>query len=1349
MNDLRLGLLLASVLVSGAPLRAADAPKLKVFILAGQSNMEGQAVADLEGKDYNGGKGTLLHLLKDPAKAALFKHLCTDKGGWAVRDSVWVRYQPEKGPVKAGPLTLGYTPYGGRHHFGPELQFGHVIGNHCGGQVLLIKTAWGGKSLYKDFRPPSSGGEVGPYYTKMLADIRTALADLKKDFPKYDGAGYELAGFVWYHGWNDGVDPKNAVPGYEQNLANLIKDVRNDLKAPNLPVVIGELTGPWVDAPGAWKTLRQAQAAAAARPDFKGTVLFVETHDFVRKPEDSPNPGHGHHEFGNAETYFLVGDALGQGMKKLLTNPEPGPTLQQQLLKENVANLAKAAREQGDASRGAVVFHRPDLLCTRCHTAGEDTTLLGPDLAKAGKEATDVYLVESVLLPSKVIKKGFETVTITTKAGKTVTGLLAEERGDAVVLRDAAQPGKLLTILKTDIDERNDKGPSLMPEGLVNVLSGRQEFLDLTRYLIEIAEHGPERARQLRPAASLFAPPPLPEYERDLDHTGLIRALDDTSLKRGEAIYARVCANCHGTREQVGSMPTSLRFAEGKFKNGSDPLHLYQTLTHGYGMMTPQTWMVPQQKYDVIHYIREAYLKPYNPASYATIDDAYLASLPKGKSRGPKPSNIEPWVSMNYGPTLMATLEVGDQGNFAYKGIAVRLDNGPGGVSRGRHFMLFDHDTLRVAAAWSGEGFIDWMGINFNGQHQVHPNVAGTVRFANPVGPGWADPETGTFDDPRLKGRDGKPYGPLPRSWAQYKGMYHYGNQVILSYTVGTAKVLEMPAYELAPGDKVVFTRTLNVGKSPHDLLLRVAPAGAGVAVVGRGATLEQEDGFTRLRIPAEATPLAVKLLFLDGDVKEYRDFITSSPPPAALEPFTRGGPPRWPEVLKTQAVVGADTQAFAVDVLTHPVNNPWNCQLRLTGFDFYADGKRAAVCSWDGDVWLVGGLDHPAQGLTWQRIASGLFQPLGLKIVNDKVHVCCRDQIVILHDLNGDSETDFYECFNNDHQVTEHFHEFAMGLQTDADGNFYYAKAARHALKAVVPQHGTLLRVSKDGSQTEILATGFRAPNGVCVNRDGTFFLTDQEGFWVPKNRIDLVERGGYYGNFWAYHDVTDPSDAAMKQPLVWITNAFDRSPSELLWVTGDGWGPLKGSLLNFSYGYGKVYVVPYEKVGGQVQGGMCELPLPQFPTGVMRGRFHPDNGQLYCLGMFAWAGNQTQPGGFYRVRYTGKPVYLPVGLKATKGGMVITFSGALDPKAAGDPTNYAVQTWSLKRSEQYGSGHYDAKPAQVTGAKVSADGKTVTLEIADLKPTWSMAIKYHVRAAGGATVQGLLHNTIHRLGE
>lgn len=297
---------------------AGDSPRpLQVFILAGQSNMEGQAVSDLKGKDYNGGRGTLNALLDDPAKAPLVRHLRADDGQWAVRDDVWCRYQREQGPLLAGPLSMGFSVYGDSHHFGPELQLGHVLGDYLPQQVLLIKTAWGGKSLYKDFRPPSSGGEVGPYYTKMIAEVRAALANLKTDFPDYGGS-HELAGFVWYHGWNDGVDPKNAVPQYEQNLVNLIHDVRRELDAPRLPVVIGEITGPWVDAPADWATLRRAQAAAAARPELVGSVLFVETHDFVRPPEESPNPTHGHHEFGNAETYFLVGNALGQGMQSLL-----------------------------------------------------------------------------------------------------------------------------------------------------------------------------------------------------------------------------------------------------------------------------------------------------------------------------------------------------------------------------------------------------------------------------------------------------------------------------------------------------------------------------------------------------------------------------------------------------------------------------------------------------------------------------------------------------------------------------------------------------------------------------------------------------------------------------------------------------------------------------------------------------------------------------------------------------------------------------------------------------------------------------------------------------------------------
>jgi putative heme-binding domain-containing protein len=1021
--------------------------------------------------------------------------------------------------------------------------------------------------------------------------------------------------------------------------------------------------------------------------------------------------------------------------------------LAEELLAEPVATLAKDSRERGDAGRGAALFFQPFMSCAKCHD-DESGPRLGPDLTKAGKEATAEYLVESILRPSKVLKKGFETVVVTTTDQKSRTGLVAAETAKTLTLIDPAANGKKTTIAVTDIESRKLSTQSQMPEGLANLLSDRQQFLDLTKYLIDITEGGERRAAELRPAVTRLV---IPEYENDIDHAGLIRKWDAKSLQRGEAIYSRICANCHGTLEQAGSLPTSPKFAAHVFKNGSDPFSLYQTLTRGYGLMAPQTWMVPRQKYDLIHYLRETYLKSRNPTQYTTVDTKYFASIPQGTDFGPAPVNVEPWVTMDYGPSLMNTYEIGGPGpNIAYKGIAQRLDPGSGGVSRGRHWALFDHDTMRFAAAWSGEGFIDWKGIHFNGQHQVHPKLAGTIEIANPVGPGWADPQTGRFDDPRPKGRDSRPFGPLPASWAKFRGTYQFGDLTILSYTVGDSAVLEVNQIERDPKSPpgAIYSRTLEVTPGSSRLLARIAPIGTSVAIAGESsASLVTNADGVFLKIPAAKTITRVKVLLAKVKQDALSAYAKTSPAPRPLQPLTLGGPKRWPDLLKSKVVSGKNDGPFAVDTFELPERNPWNAQVRLTGFDFLPDGKAMAVCSWDGDVWIVRGLDNPAGELTWQRIASGLFQPLGLKLRDGAIYVCCRDQIVRLHDFNGDGETDFLECFNNDHQVTEHFHEFAMGLQTDAEGNFYYAKSGRHALPALIPHHGTLLKVAKDGSKTEILATGFRAANGVCLNPDGTFFVTDQEGFWTPKNRINLVERGGFYGNMWGYTDLTDTSDAAMKQPLCWITNAFDRSPAELLWVTSDKWGPLKGSLLNISYGHGKIYVVPHENVRGQAQGGMCALPLPVSPTGIMRGRFHPADGQLYTCGMFAWAGNQTRPGGFYRIRMTGKPADLPVGLKATTGGVEITYTDPVDAKSAADAKNYQIRVWDLKRTQNYGSKHLNERTLDVSKATLLADGKTVRIEIAGLAPTWGMEIRYRLQGTDGRAILGEIHNTIHAL--
>lgn len=306
------GVLVAAVAVAAVrPADAAQAEKspVKVFILAGQSNMEGAGAIKADPK-RNGGRGSLEFLVKDAGTAKQFAHTVDKDGKWVVRDDVWIWYLGRKGGLTAG--------YGAREdRIGPEFQFGHVVGEALDNQVLLIKTAWGGKSLAKDFRPPSSGGEVGPYYTEMLKHVTNVLANLKKEFPDYDGKGYKIVGLGWHQGWNDRVNQAHNDQ-YETNLANFIRDVRKALGVKDLPFVIAEtgMHGPEETHPRALSLMR-AQAAVAAYPEFKGNVAFVGTKGFYRPPEVSPSR-QGYHWNSNAETYFLIGDAMGKAMIQML-----------------------------------------------------------------------------------------------------------------------------------------------------------------------------------------------------------------------------------------------------------------------------------------------------------------------------------------------------------------------------------------------------------------------------------------------------------------------------------------------------------------------------------------------------------------------------------------------------------------------------------------------------------------------------------------------------------------------------------------------------------------------------------------------------------------------------------------------------------------------------------------------------------------------------------------------------------------------------------------------------------------------------------------------------------------------
>jgi mono/diheme cytochrome c family protein len=827
------------------------------------------------------------------------------------------------------------------------------------------------------------------------------------------------------------------------------------------------------------------------------------------------------------------------------------------------------------------------------------------------------------------------------------------------------------------------------------------------------------------------------------DHAPILRSWNDKTLARGREIYSTLCVVCHGTLDKPGSLPTAPPFAKGPFKNGTDPLSMFHTLTHGYGQMTPQPQYTTEEKYAVIHYIRETYFRPHLPEAYTPVTRAYLDSLPIGRALGgPEVKNRAERVyeKMDFGPYLFWTYEV-EPGNIARKGLAIRLDEGGGGVGKGRAWMVYDHETMRVAAATAG-AFIDWRGIAFDGSHGTHAKLTGDRHAVNPVGPGWASPD-GKWADPRPLGFDGVPYGPMPREWMRYEGIHLHGSKVVVAARICGTRVLESPGW-LEDGSASVFIRDLEVEASPRPLKVRIAPESCGVMLQGDGS-LGVEEGFHVATLPGGAK---TRLLVSRADPASLEALAKTLKPAADLTAMTSGGERRWQAEITTTSVAGAADGAFASDSYPLPHDNPWNSWMRPGGFDFTPDGKGAVIATWNGDVWRVDGIMEPAPApLKWRRIASGLFQPLGVRYRGDDLFVTCRDQLARLRDLNGDGEVDEIGCFNSDHQITESFHEFAMGLQTDDEGNFYYAKGARHGMPSVVPQHGTLLRVSADGSRTVIIASGFRAPNGVCVNGDGTFYLTDQEGHWMPKNRINLVKPGQFHGNVWSGDNAHDPADSAMERPVVWITNRKDRSPAELVRIPEGNWGPLGGSLLNLSYGTGKIFIVPMEDAGGVWQGAVCELPLPASPTGIMRGRFAPD-GSLFACGMFAWAGNATAPGGFHRIRHLGGPVHLPLSVHAKRGRLEVVFSDALDASSI-VPGAFRFRVWSLKRTSDYGSPDLNEHALEITAAALGPDGRTVVLDLPSLQATDCYELELKIRSAHGAPVIRSLHGTIHRFRE
>ncbi len=694
---------------------------------------------------------------------------------------------------------------------------------------------------------------------------------------------------------------------------------------------------------------------------------------------------------------------------------------------------------------------------------------------------------------------------------------------------------------------------------------------------------------------------------------------------------------------------------------------------------------------------------------------------------------------MDTGPFFSGTLA--HPGGPTLKGLAIKLGD------KGQASICYDTELLRVSCGWTG-GFLQFSPSRFG--LISPPAIQGAIQFASPRQPGCTS--TGKFEDTRIK-----PFGPLPRDVAHYEGLSLHDNRVVLRYTVGSARVLESPWAETS-GDATIFTREWEIAAGSQELRLLVSDGKSRARLIGPtfGATLESApEKPTILVIPPRTKAVRIKLAVWNSDSQSaaLEPLLNASPECLDLAAMSQPGTLRWGEPLVTKGVISDKQDPYVIDTLTIPFENRYQALMFTSGLDFFANGD-AAVCTAHGDVWLVSGIDDQLDRITWRRFATGLFQPLGLKIVKreaeELVYVLGRDQITTLHDRNHDGEADFYENFNNDGQATANAHEYATCLETDSQGNFYYLRGDSGSQ---TEHDGCLLRVTPDGHTLEVFATGFRNANGLSIGPEDTITVAPQEGNWTPGSAIFQVRQGGFYGAMQAHHRKVAPTE--YDPPICWIPRLQDNSSGGQSWVTSHRWGPLQGQLLHFSFGTCRMFLTVREELEKGVQGGTVQFPL-LFDSGVMRGRFRPQDGQLYVAGLKGWVSSAVQDGCLQRVRYTGRPVDFPVKLQTKSNGVTLTFTEPLDPNEAVDPDNFGVEEWNYLWSGNYGSpemkvsnpGQVGHDEVEVVSSTLLPDGKSVFLEMPDLKPAMQVSINYTLASKTGRPIQQTFNATLHKLG-
>jgi cytochrome c2 len=705
-------------------------------------------------------------------------------------------------------------------------------------------------------------------------------------------------------------------------------------------------------------------------------------------------------------------------------------------------------------------------------------------------------------------------------------------------------------------------------------------------------------------------------------------------------------------------------------------------------------------------------------------------------------------------------------------------------------YACFDTDMLRWAAAWTGD-FVPLEGVSqiaypdFLSRNDRMPWLSEQPHLITGLYPGWSTGEP-LLEDPRLPAPHPREpsWGPVPQEIGRWNGIYLTDNGPVLSYTAGETEILEKPG-AVESENRTVFTRTFRIHSPGEELVLAAGevPDAVQRKAESKSVILEQAGGETAtyfalisngdqvrfevtrnsivtVLISPSASDVEFTLLAWNGSTVDFPELdVGITDRKFTIPEYRNGWTNPWPEPVYTRGKLAPDTLAYVTDELTLPVPNPWNRNVRAVDVAFFNDG-RAAVVTFDGDVWITEGISQDLNSIRWNRFASGLYEPQSIQIVDGEIYTYGKDGIIRLHDLNGNGTADFYENFSNLMAQSVETREWASDFVPKPGGGFYVAKGAAldmgplalteavtRGIRAGSQHSGVILDISKDGRSAEIFASGFRGPYLGIHPDSGLLTASDQEGNHVPSTPILTINKNDYFGVSTTAHREPVPE---ITPPLLWIPHHVDRSGTSQTWLLDKRIGPISGSAIHFSYGRPGLFRMLIDSTAAGIQGGVWALP-GHFPVPTMKGKVNPADGQLYIAGFTLWGTNSDGMTGLLRLRYTGKPNYSPSGFKVREEGIVIRFDSELDSESVSDISGYRVERWNYQRTDEYGSGHFrlDGAPGQellpVFSAHLSRDRKSIFLAVPNLEPVDQMQIAYRLVAADGTKVEDTFWFTVH----